>query len=153
MGHEIFNTNIDPDILREDREGYERIIGLLSEESIEPLLRQLYEHLARRRYACYQAVDQWGGMLKGIIQGYSTYSLSLGFNPPIEDTERFVHSGQDFLAISKPGSIHVFVADVGGYLFDFPFTDMFMAAGNLDFITKKATLHYQQRYPGVTVTT
>ncbi len=106
--------------------------------------------MASRPIACYQAVDIW----QKLSVAFSEYQFGdqwFHFNQEVKDQFGYNELGQDMLKIRLPGSSNLLVADVAGYLFGFPYEQMLIAAGSLNYIENRITQHYSQRYPGLVV--
>jgi hypothetical protein len=134
-------------------------------------MKSRYQAMATRRYACFQAVNFWKQLSPAhqplafdrtvltdiwkqaspVLPECTFGSIVMSFDIAVEIPIGPQQEGQYMLAITMPDSENILVLDVGGYLFDFGYDEMFVCAGTPSFISEQATNHYQNKCHGHTL--
>lgn len=143
----IFVVKLEPQISDEDNRGFDDFVDRIAELP----MGSRYKTMALRPMACFEAVDIWQ-KLRVALPEYQLGDQWFCFNQEVRDHYGFAESGQDMLRVQMPRSSKLLVADVAGYLFGFPYEQMLIAAGSLDYVAGQVTHHYSQRYTGLVVT-
>lgn len=143
----IFAVNVDSQMSDSDRQGYNEFVNCITELP----MASRYRAMAAKPMACFQAVEIWQ-KLGGALRGYQLGDQWFYFSQEVRDQYGFVESGQDMLRAQLNGSSNLLVADVAGYLFGFPYEQMLIAVGSLDYVADQVTQHYSQRYSGLVAT-
>ncbi|OGM20128.1 hypothetical protein A2714_01055 [Candidatus Woesebacteria bacterium RIFCSPHIGHO2_01_FULL_38_9] len=113
-------------------------------------LASRYRAMSVRPMACIMAVDALK-RLQPVFSDCQSDDQWVHFDRAVIDHYGFKETGQDMLSIRLPKSENQVTLDVAGYLFGFPFEEMLVTAGGVNYLGEQATEHYRKKYPDITV--